>query len=456
MDTAISFLVVGRDASIYERLRDSGLDPDISLFFCGRDENVLDFIQTHAIRSLLLDASADPEGTRALLRELKSFDPLLQIVVAGPGGSADEILSWMEAGALDYFPLPINPRIIFGVFRRVLEKRDLRRETSLLERKLEKKYVFQGLVSKNPAMLDVFALVERISRHFSSVLLTGETGTGKELMARALFQLSGTKARQLVVCDCASIPDTLFESELFGHVRGAFTGADRTKKGLFEDAHDGVIFLDEIGEIPFLIQAKLLRVLENRQFRPVGGNEVKYVNVRVIAATNRDLPAMIRKGEFREDLYHRLNRIEIRVPPLREHVEDIPLLIRHFLELLNKSYGKTVHGVSRDVQKLFLKYGWPGNVRELENALQSAVLVTRRDFIDLADLPKSIREPAAARRRAVFIERENLSSLEELEKEYISYVLAQTKNNLKRSAEILGVSRTTLYNKLAKYGLSRG
>ena len=165
---------------------------------------------------------------------------------------------------------------------------------------------------------------------------------------------------------------------------------------------------------------------------------------------------MIRKGEFREDLYHRLNRIEIRVPPLREHVEDIPLLIRHFLELLNKSYGKTVHGVSRDVQKLFLKYGWPGNVRELENALQSAVLVTRRDFIDLADLPKSIREPAAARRRAVFIERENLSSLEELEKEYISYVLAQTKNNLKRSAEILGVSRTTLYNKLAKYGLSRG
>ena len=164
---------------------------------------------------------------------------------------------------------------------------------------------------------------------------------------------------------------------------------------------------------------------------------------------------MIRKNAFREDLYHRFNRVEIRIPPLRDHMEDIPLLIRHFLDGLNKSYSKTIQGVSRDVQKLFLKYDWPGNVRELENALQSAVLVTRKDFIDLIDLPKSVREPAAARRRAVFVERENLSSLDDLEKEYISYVLTQTKNNLKRSAEILGVSRTTLYNKLSKYGLER-
>jgi transcriptional regulator with PAS, ATPase and Fis domain len=267
--------------------------------------------------------------------------------------------------------------------------------------------------------------------------------------------LSESKSRSFVICDCASIPDTLFESEFFGYVRGAFTGADRTKKGLFEEAHEGVIFLDEIGEIPLIVQAKLLRVLENRQLRPLGSNEVKYVNARVIAATNRDLPAMIRKGEFREDLYHRLNRVEIRIPPLREHIEDVPLLVRYFLDALNKSYDKTIQGVSRDVQKLFLRYTWPGNVRELENALQSAVLVTRKDFIDVPDIPKTVREPASVRHRAVFVERENLSSLDDLEKEYISYVLAQTKNNLKRSAEILGVSRTTLYNKLAKYGLSR-
>ncbi len=192
MDTAISFLVVGRDASIYERLRDSGLDPDISLFFCGRDENVLDFIQTHAIRSLLLDASADPEGTRALLRELKSFDPLLQIVVAGPGGSADEILSWMEAGALDYFPRR-SIRGLSSASSAGSSKTGSSPGNEPVGAEARKKYVFQGLVSKNSAMLDVFALVERISRHFSSVLLTGETGTGKELLARALFQLSGRK-----------------------------------------------------------------------------------------------------------------------------------------------------------------------------------------------------------------------------------------------------------------------
>ncbi|MCX6565215.1 MAG: sigma-54 dependent transcriptional regulator [Candidatus Aminicenantes bacterium] len=451
----MSFLIVGENASIYDHLRDSNTDPDIRLFFCGRKENIVDFVQVNAIRSILLDASEDASKSRSILRDLKNFDPMLQIAVAGPAVSPEEVLEWVETGALDYFPLPIDPRAIFGTLRRVLDKQDLRRETSLLERKLEKKYVFQGIVSKNPAMLDIFGLVERISRHFSSVLITGETGTGKELLARALFLLSETKAKQLVVCDCASIPDSLFESELFGHVRGAFTGADRTKKGLFEDAHDGVIFLDEVGEIPLIVQSKLLRVLENRQFRPIGGNEVKYVNARVIAATNRDLPAMIRKGEFREDLYHRLNRLEIRIPPLRDHVEDIPLLIRHFLDALNKSYGKSIQGVTRDVQKLFLKYSWPGNVRELENALQSAALVTRKDFVDLPDLPKSVREPAAARRRAVFIERDNLSSLDDLEKEYISYVLSQTKNNLKRSAEILGVSRTTLYNKLSKYGLTR-
>lgn len=455
MDTVFSFLIIGENPSIYDQLRKANLSPDIRLFFCGRGENVTGFVQTNEIRSILLDAGEGPEECRGLIRELKTFDPLLQVAVTGPPAPPEEILRWVDGGALDYFPQPIEPEKIFGSIRRVLERRELRRETSLLERKLEKKYVFQGMVSRNPAMLDLFALVERISRHFSSVLITGETGTGKELLARALFQLSETKARQLVICDCASIPDTLFESELFGHVRGAFTGADRTKKGLFEEAHDGVIFLDEVGEIPLVVQSKLLRVLENRQYRPIGGTEVKYVNVRVIAATNRDLPEMIRKNAFREDLFHRLNRVEVRIPPLRDHMEDIPLLIRHFLDALNKSYGKTIQGVSREVQKLFLKYNWPGNVRELENALQSAVLVTRKDFIDLIDLPKSVREPAAARRRAVFVERENLSSLEDLEKEYISYVLTQTKNNLKRAAEILGVSRTTLYNKLSKYGLAR-
>jgi transcriptional regulator with PAS, ATPase and Fis domain len=242
---------------------------------------------------------------------------------------------------------------------------------------------------------------------------------------------------------------------LFGYVRGAFTGADRTKRGLFEDAHEGIIFLDEIGEIPLPVQAKLLRVLENRQFRPLGSNEIRYVNVRVVAATNRNIAEAIRRDVFREDLFHRLNRVRIHIPPLRERMEDIPLLIRHFLEQIGRTYDKTIKGVSRDVQKLFLRYGWPGNVRELENALQSAAMMTKKDFIDIADLPKNLREATPDRRRGPLVERETLATLNDLEKDYIVYVLGQTGHNLKRTAEILGVSRTTLYNKLAKYGLTR-
>jgi DNA-binding NtrC family response regulator len=455
MESLISLLIVGKDASIYDLLRGRSPSSDFQLHFCGLGEDYLGFIKTNAIRAVLLDIADDPSAGRRVLRDMKSFDPLLQIVITGPPVQPGESLGWINAGSIDYLASPIDGKAVFAALRRVLDKQELRQETFLLEKRLEKKYVFQGLVSKNPVLLEIFGLIERIAKHFSSVLITGETGTGKDLLARALASLSETKSRRFVICDCASIPDTLFESELFGHLRGAFTGADRTKKGLFEEAHEGVIFLDEIGEIPLPVQAKLLRVLENHQFRPIGANEVKYVDVRVIAATNRNLPEMIRKGAFREDLYHRFNRVEIRIPPLREHMEDVPLLTRHFLDGLNRAYGKSIQGVSRDVQKLFLKHAWPGNVRELENALQSAVLVTQKDFIDLADLPKTVREPAAVRRRADFIDRENLSCLDDLEKEYIIYVLAQTKNNLKRSAEILGVSRTTLYNKLAKYGLDR-
>jgi transcriptional regulator with PAS, ATPase and Fis domain len=274
-------------------------------------------------------------------------------------------------------------------------------------------------------------------------------------VARALHALSETRNRRLVVCDCASIPETLFESELFGYVKGAFTGADRTKRGLFEEAHEGVIFLDEIGEIPLPVQAKMLRVLENRQFRPLGSNDVRYVNVRVIAATNRDLPELIRRGLFREDLFHRLNRVEVHLPPLRERPEDVPLLVRHFLDGTNKAFGKSVKGLSRDVQKLFLKYDWPGNIRELENVLQSATMTTHRDFIDIADLPKALRDQTAARPRPAFGDRDNLSTLDDLEKEYIAYLLKLTAFNLKRTAKVLNISRTTLYNKMATYGLVR-
>jgi DNA-binding NtrC family response regulator len=450
-----NLLIIGKEPTLYDLLKDSPVASGFRLLFCGTDGDILGFIKDNGVRIALLDSAEAQAEDFTLLENLKRFDPLLSVIVIGPPGHPEELLDWINRGASDFLSRPLTAGTVHAALHKVVEKRDLRRETYLLEKKLEKKYVFQGLVSKNPYMYEIFGLIENIAKFFTSVLITGETGTGKDLAARAIHALSDTRNRRLVVCDCASIPENLFESELFGYVRGAFTGADRTKKGLFEDAHEGVIFLDEIGEIPLPIQAKLLRVLENHQFRPLGSNEVKFVNVRVIAATNRDLAACIKAAMFREDLYHRLNRVEIHIPPLRERMEDIPLLIHHTLDAINKAFAKNVKGVSRDVQRLFLRYDWPGNVRELENVLQSSAMVTKKDFIDLGDLPKNLRETAPARRKIPLIGGEKLATLDELEKEYIAYILKVTDHNLKKAAKILSISRTTLYNKLAKYELPR-
>jgi len=455
MDTPIPLLIIGDSPRLYEMLRDLPAAAEFQIFFCNRTAEAFKLIETNSLRFAVFDVGEDVARSRGFLSEILEFEPLLQVVIAGPQAHPEEVMEWIRAGATDYIAAPMDVASFLAALRRLVEKQELRRETFLLEKRLEKKYVFQGIVSKNPYMFEVFSLIESIAKHFTSVLITGETGTGKEMVARAIHTLSEAKNRRFVVCDCASIPENLFESELFGYVRGAFTGADRNKRGLFEEAQEGVIFLDEIGEIPLPVQAKLLRVLENRQFRPLGSNEVRYVNVRIIAATNRNTAEAVRRNAFREDLYHRLNRVEIHLPPLRERTDDVPLLIRFFLEQIGRAFDKVIKGVTRDVQKLFLRYPWPGNVRELENALQSAAMVTKKDFIDLGDLPKNLREAVPVRRRGPFVEGESLATLDDLEKDYITFVLGQTGHNLKRTAEILGVSRTTLYNKLSRYGLKR-
>ena len=455
MDARENLLVIGRDPALFDILKDSPVSTEFQLYYCGIQENLPVFIREHEIRFAFLDARDGASNASEILATLKRFDRLLNVIVSGWPIHPKEVLEWINRGADDYLEIPVSSEAVRAALKKALEKRELRRETFLLERRLEKKYNFHGLVSKSPYMLEIFGIIESIARHFTTVLVSGDAGTGKEMAARAIHALSGTKNRHLIVCDCASIPETLFESELFGYVRGAFTGDELNKRGLFEEAHEGVIFLDEIGEIPLPIQAKLLRVLENRQFRPLGSNEVKYVNVRVIAATNHDLAEDCRKGAFREDLYHRLKGVEIRIPPLRERPEDLPLLVRHFLDADNKAFDKSIKGLSREVQKVFLKYDWPGNVRELENVLQSAAILTKKDFIDVGDLPKNLRDQAAVKPRPSFVDKENLSTLDDLEKEYIAYLLKLTRFNLKRTAKILNISRTTLYNKMGRYGLVR-
>ena len=451
MEPQTNLLIISDDFSLYETVKKAPVAADFNVFFSQTDDDYLGVVRENGIRVVLVDSGDALAAGLLILKKIKKFDVLVDVLVGGEPVGREAALDVVSAGATDFVPRPYERDILADILRRISRKRSLRRETLHLEKKLERKYDFEGLISRNPTMLEIFGLVENIAKYFSSVLITGETGTGKEVVARAIHGLSPSKDKPLVVCDCASVPESLFESELFGYKKGAFTGADRDKRGLFEEADGGTIFLDEIAEIPVAVQAKLLRVLENREFRPLGASDSTTVEVRVLAATNRDLAERVRTGAFREDLLHRLNKVVIEIPPLRERPEDIPLLVRHFLQIANRNVSKSVRGVSREVQKLFLKYGWPGNVRELANVLESAVLLCKKDFIDVANLPKYLRDYVPPEGAMVFAGQARLSSLEDLERDYIVYLLKVTKGNLRQTAKILAISRTTLYNKLAKY-----
>ena len=453
MEAQTNLLIISDDFSLYETVKKAPVAVDFNVFFSQTEDDYLAVVRENGIRVVLVDSGDSLAAGLLVMKKIKKSDALIDVLVGGEPVGQEAALDLIHAGATDFIPKPFERDILQDVLRRISRKRELRRETMHLEKKLERKYVFQGLISRNPYMLEIFGLIENIAKYFSSALVTGETGTGKEVVARALHGLSPYGGKPLVICDCASIPETLFESELFGYKKGAFTGADKDKRGMFEEADGGVIFLDDIAEIPVAVQAKLLRVLENHEFRPLGANENTAVEVRVLAATNRDLAEMVRAGTFREDLFHRLNKVTLDLPPLRERLEDIPLLVRHFLQGASRNFSKNVRGVSREVQKLFLKYGWPGNIRELANVLESAAMLCKKDFIDVANLPKYLRDYIPPQGAIAFAGRGHLSSLDDLEKDYIVYLLKVAKGNLRQTAKILGISRTTLYNKLAKYKL---
>ncbi|MBU4203843.1 MAG: sigma-54 dependent transcriptional regulator [Acidobacteria bacterium] len=453
MESGLNMLIIDEDLSLYDLLKHSTILDKYNIYFSDNADDMLNVIKNNNINVIITDVEDDDEKAHLLLSELKSFDSLLDVIIVGDPLPSGKVLEMINLGAKDYLEKPLQVASIHRILKEISDKKALRRETFQLEKQLEKKYIFHGIIGKSPYMLEVYSLIEKIAKYFSCILVTGETGTGKEMVARAIHELGETVNPDLVICDCSSIPDNLFESELFGYVKGAFTGADRSKKGLFEEAHKGIIFLDELGEVPLPVQAKLLRVMEYQQFRPLGSNETKKVDVKVITATNRDLRAMVEAGTFRQDLFHRLNKVEISLPPLRDRREDIPLLVRQFLNQMRKRMGKNIKGISRQVQKMFLQYEWPGNVRELKNVLESAALVSNKDFIDLPDLPQDLQKLSPKESGLPFINHENLSTLDELEKEYIQYLLKVTEQNLRKTASILNISRTTLYNKLKKFSL---
>jgi DNA-binding NtrC family response regulator len=454
MDAQTNWLIISDDFSLYEAFKNTSAAGDFNLYFVQSEDDYLSVVRDNGIRVVLVDSTDSIAPALLTMKKIKKFDTLIDVLIGGDPLGEDAVLDVIRAGATDFIVKPYRDDILAEILGKISRKRSLRRETFQLEKKLERKYEFQGLISRNPYMLEIFGTIENIAGYFTSVLITGETGTGKEVAARAIHGLSPFRDRGLVICDCASVPENLFESELFGYRKGAFTGADKDKPGMFEEADGGVIFLDEIAEIPVAVQAKLLRVLEAHEFRPLGANDSTRVEVRVLAATNRDLAERVRTGAFREDLFHRLNKVVIELPPLRERLEDIPLLARHFLQGFNRKFGKTLRGVSREVQKLFLKYTWPGNIRELANVLESAAMLCKKDFIDVANLPKYLRDFVPPQGALAFAGRDHLSTLDDLERDYIRYLLKVTKGNVRQTAKILGVSRTTLYNKMAKYKIT--
>jgi len=453
MEIRINLLVIGEEPSLLNLIKNSALENEKDVYFCTFRDEIFPALEKNNIKVVFISSEEAGEGGFRFVKALKVFDPLIEVIVVGRPLPSGEVMEWIEEGATYYLPQPVQIDSVQSVLRKIKKRMALRKETLFLEKKIAKKYIFQGLIGKSPHMLEVFSLVDSIAKYFSTVLITGETGTGKEGIAKALHKLGALNNKALIICDCVAIPENLFESEFFGYVRGAFTGADRNKKGLFDEADGGIIFLDEIGDIPRPIQAKLLRVLESHKFRPLGSIESKEVDIRVIAATSKNLREEVKKGTFREDLLYRLNNIEVHLPPLRKKAEDIPLLVRYFLDQNNTKFGKAINGVSRRVQELFFRYGWPGNVRELVNVIESSSIFCERDFIDIVDLPKYLQDLFSKDEMTESVTRKKTSTLNSVEKEHIKHLLRKTHNNKRKTAKMLNISRTTLYNKLNKYNI---
>ena len=380
------------------------------------------------------------------IKNIKKSDPRAEIICIGDKKDDASAIEAIKKGATACFGSPVDPTLLSETISKIKELATIRKETFQIETSLNEKYIFADMVSKNPAMLDIFSLMRRVAPYYRTVLIIGGTGTGKELLAKAVHNFSSAAKEPFVACNCSGLVETLIESELFGHVKGAFTGAVSDKKGLFEAAGNGVIFLDEIGEMPLSFQSHFLRVLQDGEFRRLGSAKSMKANCKVIAATNVELYDKVKKGLFREDLFFRLAVITIKLPELKERKEDIPLLYSYFLNKIKTKLGKDVRGITMDAKHLLMSYNWPGNIRELENVIERAVLVTPVNFIRAQDLPTYIKESAKKDSPASL-------TLNDLEKNHIQSVLTTTGGNKTKAASILGISRRALLRKINKYNL---
>jgi DNA-binding NtrC family response regulator len=395
---------------------------------------------------VLLDLVMPKIGGMEVLERIVAVDPGVDVILITAHYSAESAVEAIQKGASDYLTKPLDLEKLRSRIKNLLADAETRQKTLRLDQELINAYQFEGMVGRSPLMLDVFARIRRIAPHFRTVLVTGATGTGKELVARALHRLSPASRGPFVVCNCSALVENLVESELFGYVRGAFTGATQDKIGLFEHADSGSIFLDEIGELSPAAQAKLLRVIQNRQVQRVGSLTPRNIDVRVIAATHRNLATMVQEGRFREDLYYRLAVIEIGLPVLQDRREDLPLLERYFIEKFSAEYNKPIAGLVRRAQTRLATYPWPGNVRELENVIGNACMMADGNLIDVNDLPERLRRPL----NQGVAGNEGFLSLEEVQRRHVLRVLESVGGNKARAAEVLGIGRATIYQLLSR------
>lgn len=407
-------------------------------------ERGLEIIRRQRPQIVLVDLVMPKLSGLEVLDQIMELDPSVEVILITAHYSTESAVQAIQRGASDYLNKPVSiPELRERVGRLIADFRR-RYRAQQLDSELLEACQFEGIIGRSPLMLEVFARIRRVAPHYRTVLVSGPTGTGKELVARALHRLSPAATKPFVVCNCAAIPENLIESELFGHMRGAFTGATHNKPGMFELASEGVLFLDEIGEMPLGLQAKLLRAVQFQEIRRIGSPAPMKVNVRIVAASNRELRHEVGEKQFRDDLFYRLSMVEIKLPTLVDRKEDLPLLERHFVRHFAKQYGKPVDALTRRAEMVMARYPWPGNVRELENAIGYACMITDNREIDVSDLPEYLRgQPPAGSPE------NGLLSLDEMQRIHARRVLQLVGGDKVQVAQVLGVSRATVYRLLA-------
>ncbi|MBI5099109.1 MAG: sigma-54-dependent Fis family transcriptional regulator [Nitrospirae bacterium] len=445
-------LVVDDERSMREILEIFLKSEGYSVSVADNGKSALEVMKNDFFDLIITDMKMPKVGGLELLRNVKEISPDTVVVIITAFGTTESAVEAMKLGAYDYITKPFQMDDIRLVVKNALEKQKLQKDVSILKEQL-KTPSLENIIGQGPAMKELFTIISKTAESNANVLITGESGTGKELVAKAIHSLSPRKDQHFVAINCAAIPEGLLESELFGYMKGAFTGAAANKQGLFELANDGTLFLDEIGEMPLSLQAKLLRIIEDRTFRRVGGVSDIKVDVRIISASNRDIKSLAEKGQFREDLYFRLNVLSVKIPPLRERGDDIPLLVDHFM----KKFAGDKRKFSQDAIEMLKNYQWKGNVRELENIIERVILLCDRDVIGVEQLPEEIKSDSTSAKEVTVprggIDVENI--MEEMEKAYLLKALEQTNGVKTEAAKLLNLTFRSFRHKLKKYGIEK-